>query len=224
MSRTQDECDAGDSAPSAPTAGQSNSGDWSLTAHNAGLIRETVATNLRRERAFSGMSHGALARRSGLTKGSLARIEGSEREAKISTLVTIAIGLQAPLPSLLIGVPSASPGLNEILWVGDPTLAANWTLTPNNLRLLRVILGENLRRERKLVGLSQQILAGRTRVGEDTIIRTERAHQEPKLSTVVAWSFGLSVPLLSLLVGLPGTTKHGSREQQACTLSTGECP
>jgi len=182
------------------------------------LIREAVATNLRRERKLSGMSHRALALRSGLIPGSVARIEGSQREAKISTLVTIAIALQAPLPSLLEGVPSPSPKSHANLWVDDPEDAANWGLMPDNLRMLRVILGGNLRRERKLAGLSQQTLAARTHVGEDTIIRTELAYQEPKLSTVVAWSFGLSVPLLALLVGLPSTIRTSTpRQSEGCT-------
>ncbi len=219
MSRAQDGCD---SPLSTTPAAQSNSRDWSLTADNAGLIRDTVAANLRRERALSGLSHRALALRSGLIPGSVARIEGSQREARISTLVTIAIGLQAPLPSLLKGIPSPSP--NEDSWRGDATLAANWTLTPDNLRLLRAILGGNLRRERELAGITQQTLAGRTHVAEDTIIRTERAHQEPKLSTVVAWSFGLVVPLLSLLAGLPSTTGISMPGQPGLHLSACECP
>lgn len=201
MSRTQDSRDAPSLPTPAPT--QSSAAGWSLTADNADLIRQTVATNLRRERELRGMSHRALARRCGLIPGSVARIEGAQREARISTLVTIAIGLQASLPSLLTGLPSSSPSPNENSWVGDPTLAANWNLAPENLRLLRAILGRNLLRERKLARISQQTLAGRAHVGEDTIIRTERAHQEPKLSTVVAWSFGLSAPLPSLLGGLP---------------------
>lgn len=219
MSRARDGCDP----PLSTTVAQSNSVDWSLTAANVGLLRDTVAANLRRERELSGLSHRALALRSGLIPGSVARIEASQREARISTLVTIAIGLQAPLPSLLKDVPSPSPGPNEHSWVSDPRLAANWTLIPDNLRLLRAIIGENLRRERKLAGISQQTLAGRTHVGEDTVIRTERAHQEPKLSTVVAWSFGLSAPLLSLLAGLPSTTRPSVHGQSGLHLSTCEC-
>jgi transcriptional regulator with XRE-family HTH domain len=201
---------------STTTAARGNPGEWTLTADNAGLIRETVATNLRRARDLHGMSHRTLALRSGLIPGSVARIEGSQTEPRISTLVTIAIALRAPLPSLLKGLPSAVPGPNEHSWVGDSRLAAIWTLSPDNLRLLRAILGANLRRERKLLGITQQTLAGISHVGEDTIIRSERAHQEPKLSTVVAWSFGLSVPFLSLLAGLPSTRGSARTASRAC--------
>lgn len=186
-----------DRSPSTP----SNSCGWSLTADSAALIRRTVAANLRHERERNDLSHRALASRCGLIPGSVARIEGAQREARISTLVTIAIGLSVPLPSLLVGIPSPSAGHRE--WVGDSTLAANWTLSPENLRLVRAILGRNLLQSRKRAGMSQQALAGRSHVGEDTIIRTERGHQEPKLATAVAWSFALSVPLLFLLIGLP---------------------
>jgi transcriptional regulator with XRE-family HTH domain len=174
---------------------------WSLTADSAAGIRTTIAENLQRERERRNLSHRALAGNCGLIPGSIARIEGSQREAKISSLVTIAIGLSVPLPSLLVGLPSPSPG--RTAWVGDPSLAANWDLSPENLGLVRAILGANLLRARKRAAMSQQALAGRTHTGEDTIMRTEGGHQEPRLSTVVAWSFALSVPLLSLLSGLP---------------------
>lgn len=190
----------GDDPSLPPSTAAGNPDKWSLTADSASLIRQTVGANLRRRRELSGLSQRALANRCGLIPGSVARIEGSQREARISTLVTIAIGLRAPLPTLLVGLPS--PG-RENPWTCDPTLAENWTSTPENHKLLRAILGSNLLRERNRAGISQQTLAGRTHVGEDTIIRTERAHQEPKLSTVVAWSFGLSAPLTSLLEGLP---------------------
>jgi transcriptional regulator with XRE-family HTH domain len=201
------------------TPAAQNSGEWTLTAVNARLIRETVATNLRRERELGDLSHRTLALRSGLKPGSVARIEGSKTEPQISTLVTLAIGLRAPLASLLRDLPTPGPRPNETPWVGDHRLAASWTLTPD-VRLLRAILGANLRRERKLAGITQHTLAGLSHTGEDTIIRTERALQEPRLSTVVAWSFGLSVPLLSLLAGLPSTRPPALHSQPGLHLST----
>jgi transcriptional regulator with XRE-family HTH domain len=178
-----------------------NASEWALTADNARLIREIVATNLRRERERTGMSHRTLAGRSGLGTGTVARIEASRREAKISTLVAFSFGLYVPLPSLLVGVPSPEP--NESLWVVGPTNAAGWTLTPENARLIREVVGRNLRHERERAGMSQLALAHKSRVGEDTIVRTEGTRQEPRLFTLVALSFSLYVPLTSLLVGVP---------------------
>ncbi len=178
-----------------------NASGWPLTADNARLIREIVATNLRRERERTGMSHRTLAGRSGLDTGTVARIEASRREAKISTLVAFSFGLYVPLPSLLVGVPSPEP--NEDMWVVGPTNAAVWTLTPENASLIRQVVGRSLRHERERAGMSQRTLARKSRVGEDTIVRTERTRQEPKLLTLVALSFGLHVPLMSLLAGVP---------------------
>lgn len=177
-----------------------NASGWHLTADNARLIREIVASNVRRERERVGMSHRALARASGMGTSTVARIESSRREAKISTLVAVSFGLHAPLPSLLSGIPSPEPQKN--LWVAAPR-HARWTLNPESARLIREVVGRNLRQERERVGMPQRVLARKSRVVEDTIVRTEGARQEPKLSSLVALSFGLYVPLMSLLLGVP---------------------
>ncbi len=157
--------------------------------------------NIRRERASAGISHRTLAGRSGLGIGTIARIEASRREAKISTLVAFSFGLYVPLPSLLAGVPSPEPG--ESLWADGPTDASGWAFTPDNARLIRETVGKNLRHERERAGMPQRTLADKSRIGEDTIVRTEGTRQEPKLLTLVALSFGLYVPLMSLLAGIP---------------------
>ena len=187
---------------------------WALTADNSRLVRRIVATNVRRERERAGMSHRTLAERAGTGISTVARIESLKAEASISTLVALAIGLRAPLPSLLVDLPR--PVVGESAWLDDPTAASSWTLTPDNRRLIRVVLGENLRRERNRIGISQQLLARSTHVAEDTIRRTERARQEPRVLTLVALSFGLPAPLLSLLVNLPSASRRSMQTESAC--------
>ena len=67
---------------------------------------------------------------------------------------------------------------------------------------IREILGDNVRRERVGVGLSQEVLAERCQVRRSTVARIEKAAQEPRLSTLVAFSNALGVPLESLMSGL----------------------
>jgi transcriptional regulator with XRE-family HTH domain len=155
------------------------------------------------------MSRRALAGRSGLGMGTLARIEASRCEARISTLVAIAFGLGVPLPSLLTGVPGPEPA--ERPWVADPTKSEGWSLIPENARLVREVVGRNLRLERERSGISQRALARNSCVGEDTIVRIEAARQEPKLLTLVALSFGLNVSHMSLLAGLPSPMSTEAR-------------
>lgn len=175
--------------------------EWAFTADNARLLREIVAVNVRRERQRAGISHRAVAASSGLDKGTVADVERARREARISTLVALSFGLCVPLQSLLAAVPS--PESVDVREVTVPADNADWTLTSENVRLIREIVGRNLRRERERMGITLTTLARKSLLGEDTILRTERARQEPKLFTVVALSFGLSVPVALLLAGIP---------------------
>jgi transcriptional regulator with XRE-family HTH domain len=79
-----------------------------------------------------------------------------------------------------------------------------WASTVATARQIRDTLGGNLRRERERAGLSQQELADACRVGRGTIARIEKAEREPRVSTLVACSLALGVPLADLVGGLPG--------------------
>jgi transcriptional regulator with XRE-family HTH domain len=175
--------------------------EWRLTAENARLVRKSVGENVLRERARAGMSHRTLARASGISKATIANIEAARREPELLTLVACSFGLDVPLTSLLVGVPS--PSVNEGPWIAGHAKGGKWMPTADSARLIREIVGRNLRREREGAGMSQRALAGEGHIGEDTIVRTESSRQQPKLFTLVAFSFGLNVPLTSLLMEIP---------------------
>ncbi|HTB50819.1 MAG TPA: helix-turn-helix transcriptional regulator [Solirubrobacteraceae bacterium] len=64
-------------------------------------------------------------------------------------------------------------------------------------------MAENIGHERRRAGLSQSELARASGVKRETIARLEAAQQEPRLITLVGFSFALRVPLHVFLVGLP---------------------
>jgi transcriptional regulator with XRE-family HTH domain len=67
---------------------------------------------------------------------------------------------------------------------------------------IREILAKNVRRERVGAGLSQEELAERCQVRRSTVARIEKAVQEPRLSTLVAFSDAMGIPLATLMTGL----------------------
>jgi transcriptional regulator with XRE-family HTH domain len=71
-----------------------------------------------------------------------------------------------------------------------------------DLTRIRKTLADNVRRERVRVGVSQEVLADRCQVRRSTVARIEKAIQEPRVSTLVAISTALEVPLASLMSGL----------------------
>jgi transcriptional regulator with XRE-family HTH domain len=71
-------------------------------------------------------------------------------------------------------------------------------------QLIRRALAENVRRQREDAGLSQEALADVSVVRRSTISRIELGEQEPRISTLVAFSDALNVPLHAFLAGLPG--------------------
>jgi|GEM_PF-6814734 len=87
----------------------------------------------------------------------------------------------------------------------------SWTLSADSARHIREAVAANVRRARERSGLSQRELAAVSRVGEDTVARLEKAQQEPRLATLVAFSFALGVPLDVLLCDLPSPPKCVSR-------------
>jgi len=81
--------------------------------------------------------------------------------------------------------------------------SSEWTAVVTRARLIRQRLGENIHRERTQAGVSQSSLAKACQVTRNTISRLERGEQEPRISTLVAFSLALRVPLTAFLVGLP---------------------
>jgi transcriptional regulator with XRE-family HTH domain len=88
-------------------------------------------------------------------------------------------------------------------WHGRGTSGDDWALALTDIRPIRRTLAENLRREREQAGFSQEALADVCLVRRSTISRVERAEHEPRISTLLAFSFALEVPLRALLEGLP---------------------
>lgn len=80
----------------------------------------------------------------------------------------------------------------------------SWASSVTKARRIRTILARNVRRERERTGLSQEALADACRLRRGTIVRIEKAEHEPRISTLVACSIALDVPLGAILEGLPG--------------------
>lgn len=80
----------------------------------------------------------------------------------------------------------------------------SWVSSVAKARRIRAILAGNVRRERERAGLSQEALAHACRLGRGTIVRIEKAEREPRVSTLVACSIALDVPLGAFLEGLSG--------------------
>jgi transcriptional regulator with XRE-family HTH domain len=70
---------------------------------------------------------------------------------------------------------------------------------------VRVVLAQNVRRAREQAGMTQEDLANASGVARDTIARLEQGDREPRLLTLVAFSLALSLPLETLLNGIPGS-------------------
>jgi len=69
-------------------------------------------------------------------------------------------------------------------------------------RPISEVLAKNVRRARVGVGLSQEELADRSQVRRSTVARIEKAAQEPRISTLVAFSEAMGIPLVALMKGL----------------------
>jgi transcriptional regulator with XRE-family HTH domain len=80
-------------------------GPWSPTAEGARLVRERLATNLRRERHRKGLTQDALSTASGIGRDTIARLEAARREPRILTLVSLAFALRISPQALLAGLP-----------------------------------------------------------------------------------------------------------------------
>jgi transcriptional regulator with XRE-family HTH domain len=67
--------------------------------------RETFATNLRRERKRLKLSQEALGFRCNLNTSEISRLERSERDPRLATIVKLARALEIPPAKLLDGIP-----------------------------------------------------------------------------------------------------------------------
>jgi DNA-binding XRE family transcriptional regulator len=89
------------------------------------------------------------------------------------------------------------------------TADQSWASTVGRARQIRHTLANNLRRERERAGLSQEALADACELRRGAIARIEKAEREPRVSTLVACSIALDVPLRVFFQGLPeGANAH----------------
>lgn len=82
----------------------------------------------------------------------------------------------------------------------------HWASSVANGIQIRHILADNVRRERERAGFSQEALANACQLRRGAIARIEKAEREPRVSTLVACSIALEVPLQAFLRGLPEGT------------------
>jgi transcriptional regulator with XRE-family HTH domain len=74
-------------------------------APSPNAVRHALGVNVRRGRTSAEFTQEQLAYASGLPRSTITRIEKGEREPRISTLIAIAVALDAPLCSLLVALP-----------------------------------------------------------------------------------------------------------------------
>jgi DNA-binding XRE family transcriptional regulator len=78
--------------------------EW-LVLVGTGLVRETVASNLRGARERAGLSQDALAELSGVDKRTISRIERAKVDTFVTRLYALAFSLSIPVTDLLAGLP-----------------------------------------------------------------------------------------------------------------------
>lgn len=87
----------------------------------------------------------------------------------------------------------------------------SWSATVVRARQIRHTLANNVRRERERAGLSQEALADACELRRGAIARIEKAEREPRVSTLIACSMALDVPLCALLQDLPDGTDRPTK-------------
>ena len=99
--------------------------------------------------------------------------------------------------------------MHEALAVSDEA----WVAVVGVPRGIRRLLAANVRRERERAGLSREALGATCDLGRGTVARIERAEHEPRISTLIAFSVALDVPLRAFIDGLPegGLTNPGEQ-------------
>jgi transcriptional regulator with XRE-family HTH domain len=90
----------------------------------------------------------------------------------------------------------------------------DWSPTAENAQLVRTAVADALRHQRHGLGMSQAELAEVSGLGRDTIVRLEKARQEPRLLTLIPITFGLGRPLSARLA-----ESQGSQDARALYLS-----
>ncbi len=70
-------------------------------------VRRILGANLRRERKRAGLTQEQLSAATGLPRATITRIEKGYREPRVSTLLSIAAALDAPLVCLLTDLPGS---------------------------------------------------------------------------------------------------------------------
>jgi transcriptional regulator with XRE-family HTH domain len=162
-----------------------------------GHLRRAFGASLRTRREIEKLTQRDFARLLGIDHTCLRGLERGEHNVSLNRVERIAYRLGVD-PLLLL---SASAVCQAGRAAAEDRPA--WTLTAANARQIRETVATNVRRERRSARLSQRALAQTSRIGEDTVVRLEKGQQEPRLATLVAFSFALRVPLSVFLLDLP---------------------
>lgn len=86
--------------------------------HRASVLQH-VSQNIRRLRHAAGLSQGALAEKSGVSRRMLVAIEAGEKNVSLTTLDLIAEALDVAFSELIQAPDNRDPGrINELAWVG----------------------------------------------------------------------------------------------------------
>ncbi|GIH25736.1 transcriptional regulator [Acrocarpospora phusangensis] len=119
-----------------------------------GALEEIIAQRTREYRQAAGLSAAVLARRAGLSKAMLSKIENAQTSCSLTTLARLAEGLEIPVTALFRGVDVESEAVFTPAGHGAE-IVRRGTRAGHHYRLLGALRGVHRRLEPVLVTLTE---------------------------------------------------------------------
>ena len=177
--------------------------------HDTPLQR--FGATLRQYRQQRGLSHRALAVRTGIRSSYISEIELGKRNIAVLTLLRLAHALEIPAASLLAGLdphatlaPPVVCDLPPPRGARDAAVPSDGTpsLKPGDQALLLPLLGATIRQYRQQRGLFQAALATMTGLSPSHICQIEQGHRSVSVLNLVSIATALGLAVSSLLAPL----------------------
>lgn len=160
-------------------------------AEDVGRLRGRMAANLRRHRLAAGLSLEQLAEATEMKLDNIWRAETGRSEPRLMTAVRLAAGLRVPLATITRG----------IIWEPATRTLALEGGADGSESEFGPRLGDNIRRHRRRLGLSQEEIAARTGIYRRHFSAIESGAALPRPINLLVLAHGLEVGLSGLLAG-----------------------